>query len=355
MDLNHYFSSVIIPRNSDTNFVQFPSFTGYSELVIYRHRDISISSGVSELMPIFRADGIVHDIHLVILATRVLGCIAVRIINTDTIYDEEVIFIEEWEIFSFELMGGYYFALVYTDLSWEQRITTNIPSDIPFKCSVNHGAFSIRNTLLDSIVFDRECSTMRVIAPEGIIHYISPEQYFLYIPDPLFTENQGSILSFLRWSKDILLEDTGIGILKISWSTLGKREFKKLIGFLGSYTCILPDELSGFIEFSRLSSVRDGNFEMPTTFETSEYISLIDPRWHMMRLGLLEMSYIASTLEESQRNIVRWIEDIDTLGDSHILLQRDRLMITSANIDEILPRYQSQRQLLIELLRNKIS
>ena len=117
MDLNHYFSSVIIPRNSDTYFVQFPSFTGYSELVIYRHDSINISCGEDELMPIFRSDGIVHDIHRVILATRVFGHIALRIINTDTIYDEEIIFMEEGEIFSFELMGGYYFSIIYTDLS----------------------------------------------------------------------------------------------------------------------------------------------------------------------------------------------------------------------------------------------
>lgn len=99
------------------------------------------------------------------------------------------------------------------------------------------------------------------------------------------------------------IENTTPDMMKIDGSSLGKREFRKLIGFLGSYTCILPDELSGFIEFSRLSSVQDGQFEMPTSFETSEYISLIDPRWHSLRLGLLEMTYIASVLEESQRSL----------------------------------------------------
>ena len=42
-------------------------------------------------MPLIRTDGIVHDIHRVILATRILGHIALRIINTDTIYDEGII------------------------------------------------------------------------------------------------------------------------------------------------------------------------------------------------------------------------------------------------------------------------
>ena len=168
---------------------------------------------------------------------------------------------------------------------------------------MNHEAFSIRNTLLDSLVFERDYTSMMMDTPDTIALETSIDQYIYYIPDPLFPKNQDLIISFLRGYQNMRIENITPDMMKIDGSTLGKREFRKLIGFLGSYTCILPDELSGFIEFSRLSSVQDGQFEMPTSFETSEYISLIDPRWHSLRLGLLEMTYIASVLEESQRSL----------------------------------------------------
>ena len=67
------------------------------------------------------------------------------------------------------------------------------------------------------------------------------------------------------------IENTTPDMMKIDGSSLGKREFRKLIGFLGSYTCILPDELSGFIEFARLEARRHLELAISHTRESREF------------------------------------------------------------------------------------
>ena len=116
MDITEYCTSTIIPTNNDLNFVRFPSFTGYSELVLYASKTSSISSGIDELFPYFSVENLDPQCHMVILASRILDSIVVRIIDTDTIGSERLFLIQYGIIFSCELMEKAYMMFLYTDL-----------------------------------------------------------------------------------------------------------------------------------------------------------------------------------------------------------------------------------------------
>ena len=355
MDINQYLSSSIIPRSDDLSFVQFPSFTGYSEVVIYRHRDISISYWMLELFPTFRCDEVFLDIHRVILVSQILWHVGVRIIDTDTIYDEELFLIESGEIFSFELMGKGYFAFIYRDTRGDEMFYANTPKNGIFEVKINHGIFTVENTLTGTSIFQKEYSFMRKKQYRNELAERNTLYTCTFIPDPLFPETT----EFLERVSEVYPENIILThfpeniIIEMRWLDEGER--KKLIGFLGTYTCILPDKSTGYMWYLRESEVIDGNFELPKTFEESEWVSVIDPRWHQMRLWLLEISYLASLIVRSESELEKWIWDIDTLWNAHILLQRKRLESKLENIRALGPHYLAQKEVLISLLKNKIT
>ncbi len=357
MDINQYLSSSIIPRENDLCFVQFPTFTGYTEVVIYKHRDINISYGIHELFPRFRCEEVYLDIHRVILASRVLGYIAVRIIDTDAIYGERIFLIMSGEVFTFELMGKGYFALVYTDMAWEYQYHTNIPSGGLFVWNLGNHTFTVVNTLTATVVFEKECILMpreHIKKPDEI--HIDESQSCVFIPDPLFEDTGLFFRNFLaNIPVDTLaITDSGTS-MRLDASKLERREFLKLIGFLGVYTCILSEWLAEYPGYLQLSEVTDGRFTLPDTFSVSEMISCIDPRWHQARLALLEILYLAGTLEASKKNLEKWMQEIDNLGNPHILLEKKRLESNLHAMEEMYPRYLAQKDTLIALLKHKIS
>ena len=63
-----------------------------------------------------------------------------------------------------------------------------------------------------------------------------------------------------------------------------EREFEKLIGFLGIYTCILSDDVQETTQFMRVYEVSDGAFELPTTVQNFRSIDFMDPNWHRLRM-----------------------------------------------------------------------
>ncbi len=355
MDINQYLSSSIIPRSDDLSFVQFPSFTGYSEVVNYKHRSISLSYWVQELFPAFRCDEVFLDIHRVILVSRILWHVGVRIIDTDTIYDEELFLIESGEIFSFELMGNGYFAFIYRDIWGDEMLSTNTPKNGIFEAKIHHGIFTVENTLTGTPIFQKEYSLMRKKQYRKDLAERNTFYTCTFVPDPLFPQTR----EFLEWVSQIYPENIILThspeniMIEMRW--LDEVERKKLIGFLGTYTCILPDISTEYMGYLRESEVIDGRFELPPTFEESEWVSLIDPRWHQIRLWLLEISYLASLIVRSEWELEKWIWAIDTLWNPHILLQRKRLESKLENIRKLAPHYLAQKEVLISLLKNKIT
>ena len=96
-------------------------------------------------------------------------------------------------------------------------------------------------------------------------------------------------------------------------------------------------------------------FSLPETFDASTQIEYLDPRWDSFRTGILELTYMEYLLEKHIELLKGWIQSIENLQNEHVLFQYKRLELTLHDAEILYPKHQSQKQILIEILRQKIS
>lgn len=353
MDLKNILSSSIQSSNTDTYFVQFPSFTGYVEAVFYNHEWAQISEWADEVEPIFQSKRFVHNTHSLVLVSRILSHVGVRIFDTDRIYEEKIFIIEGGELISFEIMGSCYLALIYRDTFGKLGFYTNLPSDLPFRGFLEKNTFYIENTNFLSIVFTHEIDFVRAnMSTHSIPKNKIESQKILYVPDPIFQESQAILRQLLlmhnahEYSED--------GILSCDFSGISEHDFIRLVWFLGMYTTVLSENVAWIHGYKTLQDVRDGRFEMPTEFEESETMNSLDARWHTLRMSLLEIEYLLFSLVEHLKNLSNWIDAIDKLENVHIISARKRLEMNEEGIRSILPKYLFMKDLLISSLKSKL-
>lgn len=352
MDIKNLISSTVKGSNTDTYFVQFPSFTGYVEAVFYNHDSITLREGSDEVTPIFQTKKFYHDTHTLILVSRFFWHLWVRIFDTDRIFDEKIFIILWGELFSFEIMGKPYFSLVYRNTEGELDFYTNLESSLPFRIHIENNTFSIENTNFWSIVFTEllefvEINTTHQSKPKEKID----SQKIFYIPDSLFSQSSMIIHDFLISQNQ---REYTEGILSCDFSDMNEHEFLRSVWFLGQYTTLLSESLPGIHGYKTIQDVSDGVFTMPSEFRESENMNALDQRWHTLRLSLLEIEYLLFSLKESLKKIENWIEAIDKLENVHILSQRKRLSLNEEEIHAILPKYQYMKDLLVSSLKTKL-
>lgn len=297
MDIKNLISSTVKGSNTDTYFVQFPSFTGYVEAVFYNHDSITLREGSDEVTPIFQTKKFYHDTHTLILVSRFFWHLWVRIFDTDRIFDEKIFIILWGELFSFEIMGKPYFSLVYRNTEGELDFYTNLESSLPFRIHIENNTFSIENTNFWSLVFTElldfvEINTTHQSKPKEKID----SQKIFYIPDSLFSQSSMIIHDFLISQNQ---REHMEGILSCDFSDMNEHEFLRSVWFLGQYTTLLSESLPGIHGYKTIQDVSDGVFTMPSEFRESENMNALDQRWHTLRLSLLEIEYLLFSLKES--------------------------------------------------------
>lgn len=357
MDIESFISSSIILRSDGFCYVEFPSFSGWCETILYNTHWWRKNIGNNELSPHFRCDDFIHDTSKIILASRIFDCIALRIIDRKEIYSESLFLIHEWEVFSFILKEKTYFVFIYTDINYEKSIFTDYEKDEFFTWRWENNIFSIINTLTEIVIFEKKISIMNKKYAQFLPTSLIENYSICLISDPFLENTERFLTQFFSIPK--LQKNTTItqneDIRLITFHSLSEEELKSIIWFFGRYTCILfenPLWLSGFL--STLEAT-DLSFHLPENFHESEDINLLDPRWHKMRIWILEIYYQEFLLREARKNLMEWVESIESLQENRILFQKIRLNITLENIERIYPVLQKQKDILTKLIQQKIS
>ncbi len=357
MDIESLISSSIIVKSDGFCHVEFPSFSGWCEIVLYNTHEWRKTIGKNELSPHFRCDDFIHDTGKIVLISQIVNSIALRIIDTKEIYSESLFLINEWEIFSFILQEKTYFVFVYTDINDQKNIFTDYAKDQFFDWKWEKNIFSITNTLTEIVIFQKEIYTMdKKRYPFSSTPLI--ENYSMYyISDPFLQDSEKFPTQFFTiprlHNNTTIVQDKNIR--RITFHSLSEEEIKSIIWFFGRYTCILFDhslQLSGFLS---ISEAMDLSVDLPGSFHESEDIHLLDPRWHRMRIWFLEISYQEFLLREAKKNLIGWIESIESLQENRILFQKIQLNMTLENIEKIYPVLQKQKEILTKLIQQKIS
>ena len=353
MDISSFISSAIIPKPDDTSQVLFPSFSWFCETVMYWGESRNLKNyWKKELFPHFRTSGIKHNIPITIFASSFFWYVGVRVINTAIVYQEKLFLIEEWEFFSLELMGKWYFVFIYTNFDWKKNIYTNLQDNAIFIWKFENDTFSVINSLTELTVFEKNISygDKKLIYPKWEII----DKYTLWCMKDyfsqefnIFIENCIKILNlqYLKKWPFYVLTFTDVSNIDIS----------RLIGFLGKYNCILHDDSLWIDWYLTIEKAWDNNFELPNTFQWSDSMDIFDPRWELFRTGLLEISYMEYILTIHIELLKWWMESIDNLKNEQILFQYKRLELTLSDAEILYTRYQKQKLLLTNLLKQKIS
>ncbi|MBP9779776.1 hypothetical protein KBD33_04115 [Candidatus Gracilibacteria bacterium] len=357
MDIKKLNSSGIYPTQNGLSLVQFPSFSGSVEVAIYKHNNATLGSNINGLFPYFRCDLNTLNISKIILASEFMDIIGVRIIDAINIYEEEIIFMKEGEIVSFMIKGKAFIAIIYTDLENNRLIYTNFsdPSGI-FEWILDDTMFIVRNSLTEVDIFTWELkivSTRSIKSPIEIIRKYS----LTIISDPLFPESFRSLQRLFEIpdiEKYISIVQSG-NIFNLTFNNIEKEDIQKFVGFLGKYVCIITDNSISFPGFLTEKTARDSKFYIPSEFEPNTEIDRMDPRWHELRMGLLEFSYGIYLLKEHQRLLEGGINELDNLNNKRIEFQKIHMNMTLNDMENILPIYLEKYNLLIQLLQYKIS
>ncbi len=356
MDLSEFQPSMIQPTIDDLAKVEFPSFCGYVKLALYRNIGEQISYGIGELFPHFRAEDTSYNIGKIILASSFFGYIWLRIIDAKDIYKETLLLIEEGEIFSLELMGKSFFVLIYTEVGWERRVYTNIPEDGLFSWKHDRQKFIIVNSLTETVIFEKE--SPKVLRKKKVESGESNKDIKItIIKDPLSRENDTFLEKILaRGEKEkIFSYDRLDDVFLLHFSEISEKDLKNFIGFIGIYCCILEESIIWLHDYLLESEVTDSDFHLPESFWETPNVSFFDPRWKKLRKWLLEISHLSYILSQSQKDIQSGIQELDNLGNINVLGQKKRLELTLENIRYAYSENTQRKNLLIELLRNKIS
>ncbi len=352
MDINTLIPSAIIPQKDDTCSILFPSFSWFCETVLYRNTNNRLQSyGQKELSPFFRTNDFLHDTDIVIIASNFFGYIAVRMIDIKSIYQERLFLIEEGEIFSFFLKWESYFAFIYTDIDGKKYIETNLKNDTIFSYIFENNVFSVVNSLTEMIVFEKKIP----IVGKKIIQSnweIVDTYTFCVMEDPFSEEPRRFLEKCIRVLP--MYEDQQWWFYLLSFERVSILELSRFIGFLGKYSCILPDIPLWIPGYITTGEAWDNIFSLPETFSTSNKIEYLDPRWDRFRKGILELTYMEYLLGEHIKLLKWWMESIGNLQNEHVLFQYKRLELTLYDAELLYPKYRSQKQILLKLLRNKI-
>lgn len=352
MDIDY---SSIVPLEHGVK-VQFPSFSWYCERVIYFQNNslVSLPQSRQGVFESFRCSDLHHDIGRIILVSSFFWYIGVRMLLTESVYNEDLYLLRDWEIFSFLVMGKVYFAFIYTDISDKQQIITNFKNDGFIRWRLHANQFSLFNTLTETVVFNKQLSS------PGEAHQFKSSAIAPYslcvVEDPFYpyAKNFLDQLSNLLHSNNIMHSISAWDMHFFTFSA-PLPEIHRLAGFLGKYVCILPEKTIELTEYLSREEAIDGKFILHETFTPSDTIEFLDPRWNDFRMGLLEFSYMEYTLREHIQNLMRGIESIDNLQDSRVLFQKTRLNMTLESAKKVYPLYKNQKELLIQLLKQKLS
>lgn len=356
MDISIYCTSSITPTNHDLCIVAFPSFSGQTEIAICKHDETNISYGENALFPCLEFKDMESSLHKTIFASRIFGYIGVRIIDTDNIYQEKLFLIQEWRFFTFELIGKVYFAFIYRDTAWLTQIYTDCTHEM-FSYIIEGNTFYVKNTLLESVVFFKEIIFQN---PKIIItSEEDPKDFTCYIwEDPI----SPWMIDFLDTLTHLANLEKYIHYKKISeWLYLLKikgvhsDEIRKFIGFLGLYSCILPEAIPWLSWYLSLEDAGNSTFHLGEKFDVKTWIEYYDPRWHELRIWLLELTYYSHLLKVHIGYLESGIDAIESLGDERIEFQKIHMNMTLADAKKIYPQYKQEHSLLIQLIKNIIS
>lgn len=353
MDISTFISSSIIPQQNDTCLISFPSFSWFCETALYQNKlTISNSYWKKELFPHFRTTDFNHDVHIAVFASNFFWYVGVRIIDTNSIYQEKLFLIEEGEIFSFFLKGDSYFAFIYTNFDWEKCIYTNLQSDTIFFWKFENNIFSVFNSLTEIVVFEKKI-------PLGNKKFISSKKevldtYTLWCMEDPFSEEFNIFLEICI--QKFWLTHTQKWVFHfLNFKNITISEIYLFIGFMGKYNCIISDDLLWLSWYITLEKAWDNSFNLPETFISSENIEFLDPRWEKFRTGLLEISYMEYLLS-IHIELLKWgMESIEKLQNEQIVFQHKRLELTLFDAEILYTKYQKQKQFLINILKQKIS
>lgn len=184
-----------------------------------------------------------------ILASQIDDMIGVRIIDTDNPYREKLFLIEQGEIFSFVLMGEPYFCFIYRDIASKNQIYSNLSNPL-FQIVIEDGFCMIINTLTAITVFEKELQeyqTHRIRKNSQKDDTRGKQQSsFLFARDPLCEEVNSFFDKISQVSLSVSSHTIDENITRV---TVNTSISDTLIGFLGSYTCILPESMKKWRDY----------------------------------------------------------------------------------------------------------
>lgn len=346
--------SAMIPANQNVCDVTFPNFSWHSQVVLYRHDTVTRDYNSTEISPYFRGKDFIHNVHKIVLASSFFGYIGVRIINTDNLWEEKLFLIKEGDIFTFQLVQEFFYALAYVSIDGERKIHTNMKSDI-FSYELIEDTFYVKNTLLDTVVFFKEIPpTTKRETIKNIDNTIGLYNVSL-IEDPIIGGNIDFITNLIKfWEVDIKYCFL-YGVFSLEMKNCNAWDIFRFIGFLGKYVCILHASEPWFPWYLTKKEATDSIFKLPESFSVSKDVTLFDPRWQELRMWLLELTYMWYNLESHIHYLEKGIQEINHLEESMIEFQKIHMNITLDDARKIYPLYVKQKDLLIKFIKDSIS